>query len=127
MEATQITGINNAGEITGSYTDANGVAHGFVAMASVPEPGSVELLGVGFAAPSHTHIAAHGNRRSTRVSVRSVLSHLFALDASGGPSASPLNAGLNVAYSCAVVRCYLQMNNARRVTMRKRRFDRTPE
>jgi hypothetical protein len=31
VEVTQITGINNAGEITGFYTDANGVAHGFVA------------------------------------------------------------------------------------------------
>jgi uncharacterized membrane protein len=33
VEVTQITGINNAGEITGFYTDANGVAHGFVAKA----------------------------------------------------------------------------------------------
>jgi hypothetical protein len=31
VEVTQITGINNAGEITGFDTDANGVAHGFVA------------------------------------------------------------------------------------------------
>jgi hypothetical protein len=31
VEVTQITGINNAGEITGFYTDASGVAHGFVA------------------------------------------------------------------------------------------------
>jgi hypothetical protein len=31
VEVTQITGINNAGEITGFYTDANDVAHGFVA------------------------------------------------------------------------------------------------
>jgi hypothetical protein len=31
VEVTQITGINNSGEITGFYTDANGVAHGFVA------------------------------------------------------------------------------------------------
>jgi hypothetical protein len=35
VEVTQITGINNSGEITGFYTDANGVAHGFVA-AGVP-------------------------------------------------------------------------------------------
>jgi hypothetical protein len=33
VEVTQITGINNANEITGFYTDANGVAHGFVAQA----------------------------------------------------------------------------------------------
>jgi probable HAF family extracellular repeat protein len=31
VEVTQITGITNSGEITGFYTDANGVAHGFVA------------------------------------------------------------------------------------------------
>jgi hypothetical protein len=33
VEVTQITGITNSGEITGFYTDANGVAHGFVAKA----------------------------------------------------------------------------------------------
>ena len=31
VEVTQITGITNSGEITGFYTDANGVFHGFVA------------------------------------------------------------------------------------------------
>ena len=31
VEVTQITGINNSGEITGFYSDANGVFHGFVA------------------------------------------------------------------------------------------------
>jgi PEP-CTERM motif len=48
VEVTQITGINNSGEITGFYSDANGVFHGFVAT-SVPEPGSLALmcLGVG--------------------------------------------------------------------------------
>jgi hypothetical protein len=50
VEVTQITGITNSGEITGFYTDANGEAHGFVAFASVPEPGSVVLLGLGMAA-----------------------------------------------------------------------------
>jgi hypothetical protein len=45
VEVTQITGINNSGEITGFYSDANGVFHGFVA--SVPEPNSVALLGIG--------------------------------------------------------------------------------
>jgi PEP-CTERM motif len=49
VEVTQITGINNSGEITGFYTDAAGVAHGFVALQGVPEPSSVALLGVGFA------------------------------------------------------------------------------
>ena len=45
VEITQITGINDSGEITGFYSDANGVFHGFVA--SVPEPSSVALLGIG--------------------------------------------------------------------------------
>ena len=35
VEVTQITGITNSGEITGFYSDANGVFHGFVA--TVPE------------------------------------------------------------------------------------------
>ena len=46
VEVTQITGINNADEITGFYTDSNGLAHGFVATLSVPEPSSVALLGI---------------------------------------------------------------------------------
>ncbi|MGA8350693.1 MAG: hypothetical protein WB773_23075 [Isosphaeraceae bacterium] len=33
VEVTQITGITNSGEITGFYSDANGVFHGFVATA----------------------------------------------------------------------------------------------
>jgi hypothetical protein len=32
VEVTQITGISNSGEITGFYSDANGVFHGFVAV-----------------------------------------------------------------------------------------------
>ena len=31
VEVTEITGITNSGEITGFYSDANGVFHGFVA------------------------------------------------------------------------------------------------
>lgn len=50
VEVTQITGINNSDEITGFYTDAAGVSHGFVATMSVPEPGSVVLLGLGLGA-----------------------------------------------------------------------------
>jgi hypothetical protein len=34
VEVTQITGITNSGEITGFYSDANGVFHGFVAKAN---------------------------------------------------------------------------------------------
>jgi hypothetical protein len=46
VEVTQITGITNSGEITGFYSDANGVFHGFVATA-VPEPASMVMLGLG--------------------------------------------------------------------------------
>jgi hypothetical protein len=46
VEVTQITGINNLGDISGFYTDANGVAHSFFA-APVPEPSSVLLVGFG--------------------------------------------------------------------------------
>lgn len=35
VEVTQITGINNAGEITGFYSDANGVFHAFVASSNM--------------------------------------------------------------------------------------------
>jgi PEP-CTERM motif len=48
VEVTQITGINNSGEITGFYSDANGVFHGFIATA-VPEPGSFALMFIGAA------------------------------------------------------------------------------
>jgi hypothetical protein len=50
VEVTQITGVNNAGEITGFYSDANGVFHGFVASPAVtatPEPASLALLSIG--------------------------------------------------------------------------------
>ncbi len=47
LVTTQITGINDAGTITGFYSDASaGIFRGFVAQ-SVPEPGSLVLLGVG--------------------------------------------------------------------------------
>jgi hypothetical protein len=45
VEITQVTGINNSGEISGYYSDANGVFHGFVAT-PVPEPGSIVVLGL---------------------------------------------------------------------------------
>ena len=56
VEVTQITGITNLGEISGFYTDAGGVFHGFVACpvgstcsnaAATPEPVSPILAGFG--------------------------------------------------------------------------------
>jgi hypothetical protein len=47
IEVTQITGITNSGEISGFYTDANGTFHSFVA--TVPEPTSMVLMGIGLA------------------------------------------------------------------------------
>jgi len=46
VEVTQITGISNSGEIAGFYTDANGLAHSFIAT-PVPIPGAIWLLGSG--------------------------------------------------------------------------------
>ena len=48
VEVTQITGITNSGELTGFYTDANGLQHGFYAVV-VPEPASLVLLAIGLA------------------------------------------------------------------------------
>jgi len=50
VEVTQITGITNSGELSGFYTDANGIAHSFAAIpatTTVPEPASLALLGTG--------------------------------------------------------------------------------
>jgi hypothetical protein len=54
VEATQITGISNSGEIAGFYTDAGGIAHSFTAV-PVPEPSTwammlAGLTGLGFVA-----------------------------------------------------------------------------
>jgi hypothetical protein len=49
VEVTQITGITNSGEITGFYSDADGVFHGFEAT-PVPEPATLPLAGLGFLA-----------------------------------------------------------------------------
>jgi hypothetical protein len=48
ITVTQITGINNSGEIVGFYTDADGANHGFLATpTAVPEPASLALMGIG--------------------------------------------------------------------------------
>jgi hypothetical protein len=49
VEVTQITGINNSGQISGFYTDTNGIAHSFLA-SPVPEPTSWLLTGIGWGA-----------------------------------------------------------------------------
>jgi hypothetical protein len=55
---TQITGVNNSGEITGFYIDSNGAMHGFVA---VPEPTSTALIGIGLAC-----VLGYARRRSLK-------------------------------------------------------------
>jgi hypothetical protein len=66
VEVTQITGITNSGEISGFYTDANGLMHGFIAF-SVPEPTSLALFGVGITTALGF---ASFNKRRTRVKSR---------------------------------------------------------
>jgi len=62
LSITQITGIEDSGEIAGFYVDANsGLERGFVATGSVPEPSSVVLLGVGA-----TIAASYAVRRAQR-------------------------------------------------------------
>ncbi len=64
VSMTQITGINDSGEISGFYVDANGVSHGFVAISSVPEPGSLALLGLGMTLAAGDSVRrARGRRR----------------------------------------------------------------
>jgi hypothetical protein len=46
VEVTQITGISNGGEISGFYSDANGIFHSFIAQ-PVPEPASMVMMGIG--------------------------------------------------------------------------------
>lgn len=43
VQITQITGIDNAGDLSGFYVDANGLARGFFAN-TTPEPGAATLL-----------------------------------------------------------------------------------
>ncbi len=71
VEITQITGINNLGEISGFYSDANGAFHGFVACpagvncAAVPEPRSLSVLGFGLLALGLT-LHRRGPRHAAR-------------------------------------------------------------
>ena len=44
---TRAAGINNSGTVVGYFDDINAVAHGFVAMAPVPEPGTMTLATLG--------------------------------------------------------------------------------
>ena len=73
VEVTQITGINNFDEITGFYSDANGVFHGFTACPTgltcaaslaVPEPGTWTLMSLGFVALGFGSF--RGSRRAAR-------------------------------------------------------------
>ena len=57
VEITQITGITNTNQITGFYSDANGVQHGFIASA-VPEPASMVMMGIGL-----TWVLVHARRK----------------------------------------------------------------
>ncbi len=47
---TTINGVNDMGQAVGFYTDANGNVDGLLVTASVPEPGSMTLMGIGLAA-----------------------------------------------------------------------------
>ena len=64
ISITQITGINNSGEIAGFYVDANGFQRGFVAR-SVPEPGSMALVGIGL-----TGVLAFARRQRRKMANR---------------------------------------------------------
>ena len=45
LGTTNVFGVNDSGDIVGSYTDASGVTHGFVAdPVAAPEPGVLSLL-----------------------------------------------------------------------------------
>jgi hypothetical protein len=75
VEDTQITGINNAGDIAGFYSDSAGVFHGFVACpagqacpapgpSQVPEPGNLVLGSCGLS------VLAFGYLRRFRMGIR---------------------------------------------------------
>ncbi len=64
IQITQITGITNSGEITGFYINQDGLAEGFVATQSVPEPGTLALFGIGA-----TAVVGYASRRHKRNTV----------------------------------------------------------
>ena len=62
LSITQITGVNDSGEIAGFYVDAaTGLQRGFVAIPDVPEPSTWAMMILGFAGLCFT---AH-RRKST--------------------------------------------------------------
>jgi hypothetical protein len=63
VEVTQITGISDAGEIAGFYTDANGIAHSFTASIAVPEPSTWAMMLLGFAGLGFAGWRARGGFR----------------------------------------------------------------
>ena len=64
--ATVPYGINDAGDIVGSFTDRSGVVHGFLAtpMGSTPEPSALILLGTTLVCVSFAWRAGRKNRSS---------------------------------------------------------------
>lgn len=75
VEVTQITGVSNTGEISGFYSDAAGVFHGFVACpagstctapagSTVPEPSSLISAIFGFGALGFSYFRRRRNARS---------------------------------------------------------------
>ena len=62
VQITQITGVDNKGDLSGFFIDGAGVQHGFFA-AAVPEPGAYALL----AGLSLSGLALLARRRSKRV------------------------------------------------------------
>jgi hypothetical protein len=92
VEVTQITGINDFGEITGFYSDANGVFHSFVAtpkfLSFLQEP-------VGLAtSPNSDSLVANSDPSSVNLSTTSLQNSSLGYPITGQPVAmQQLNAG----------------------------------
>ncbi len=77
VEVTQITGINNAGEITGFYSDANGVFHSFVATpSSLAHPHSSVALAPTVAKGDPSSVTLPAKDSQTLTPKSSAASHL---------------------------------------------------